>query len=120
MFDVIARPALFPDKTIQIEEYFGRISSKETGISIARLKSTQGWNEPPQKPDFDEYTVVLGGALYLRDETGEVTVVRGGEAVLVKKGQFVQYSSPEEDGADYIAVCLPAFELSIAHRQEKE
>lgn len=119
MFEVIKKPALFPDETIRIEEFFGRISSKESGISIGRLQSVAGWSEPAQRPDFDEYTVVLAGALYLRDEAGEVTIVRGGEAVKVARGQLVQYSSPEEDGADYIAVCLPAFELGMANREEK-
>ena len=113
---LIKSPSFFPQEEITIAEFFGRISSGETGISICRITSAAGWSEPRQRPDFDEYTVMISGSLHLRDETGKTTIVREGEAVFVPRGESVQYSSPEEPGADYIAVCVPAFAMEIANR----
>ncbi len=112
----INQPDLFPQQGITIAEFFGRISSGETGISICRITSGAGWSEPRQRPDFDEYTILLNGSLHLTAEDGATTVVRAGEAVFVPKGESVRYSSPEEPGADYIAVCVPAFSMDLANR----
>lgn len=98
-----------------IEEFFGRVNSKSGEISIARMQSPSGWVEPGQKPDFDEYTVVLKGSLMVKTKKGEHEV-RAGQAVLVSKGEWVQYGSPGPEGAEYIAVCLPAFSPDTVHR----
>lgn len=116
MFKKIETPIRFPDPTLSIEEFFGRISSGDTKISIGRLKSAGGWSEARQRPDFDEYTLVLAGALYLTAEDGTITIVRANEAVYSPKGVSVQYSSPEPGGADYISVCIPGFDIKMAHR----
>lgn len=100
-----------------ISEFFGRISTGNANISIARLTSAAGWSEPAQRPEFDEFTLVIRGALYLTSEDGSVTVVRENQAVLVPAGEKVQYSSPEEPGADYVAVCLPAFSPELSNRE---
>lgn len=98
-----------------IEEFAGRASSGEERVSIARMRSPQGWAEPGQRPEFDEYTVVLDGAL--RVETEDATVdVRAGQGVLVRGGEWVRYSSPE--GAEYVSVCLPAFSAETVHRDD--
>jgi mannose-6-phosphate isomerase-like protein (cupin superfamily) len=98
-----------------IEEFFGRVNSSTSSVSIARMKSPPGWIEPGQTPEFDEYTVVLRGMLRVttKDETIEV---RAGQAVIAPRGQWIQYSTPESDGAEYIAVCLPAFSPGTVHR----
>jgi mannose-6-phosphate isomerase-like protein (cupin superfamily) len=98
-----------------IEEFFGRVNSGTESISIARMKSPGGWKEPGQMPDFDEYTVVLKGALHVRLRD-RVCDVRAGQAILVRKGEWVQYSSPEEGGAEYVAICLPAFSPETVNR----
>ncbi|MHB1688475.1 MAG: cupin domain-containing protein [Ignavibacteriaceae bacterium] len=100
-----------------IEEYFGRVNSKTESVSIARMKSPGGWIEPGQTPEFDEYTVVLKGTLRITSENGFIDVHQN-QAILIEKGEWVQYSSPEEGGAEYIAVCLPAFSPGIVHRDE--
>ncbi len=100
-----------------IEEFVGRVNSGTAGVSIARMKSPGGWIEPGQKPDFDEFTVVLRGMLQLRSKSGTIEV-RAGEAVISHKGEWVQYSTPEPDGAEYIAICIPAFSMEIVHRDE--
>jgi mannose-6-phosphate isomerase-like protein (cupin superfamily) len=100
-----------------IEEYFGRVNSATENISIARMKSPQGWVEPGQTPEFDEYTLVVRGALKVTTKEGEI-LLKEGQAVLVKGGEWVQYSSPEPEGAEYVAVCMPAFSPSIVHRDE--
>ena len=99
-FKKIFAPVRFPDPTMVTEEFFGKISSGQSDISIGHLRSAAGWSEAPQKPEFDEYTVVLKGALYLTAEDGTVTVCRANEGILVPKGTYVQYSSPEPDGAE--------------------
>ena len=100
-----------------IEEYFGRVNSKTEAVSIARMQSPSGWVEPGQTPEFDEYTIVLKGTLRVTSKNGFVDV-QAKQAVLISKGEWVQYSSPNEGGAEYIAVCLPAFSPDIVHRDE--
>lgn len=103
-----------PPKTI--EEFVGRVNSGTDALSIARMKSPAGWAEPGQTPEFDEYTVVLKGALRVRLRDREFDV-RAGQAIIVRAGEWVQYSSPSPDGAEYIAVCLPAFSSKTVHRE---
>ena len=114
----IERPAIVTaagNKPKIIEEYIGRVNSKTEPVSIARMKSPSGWVEPGQTPEFDEYTVVLRGALRVETRSGVVDV-RAGEAVMTHAGEWVQYSTPGDDGAEYIAVCLPAFSMDTVHR----
>jgi len=98
-----------------IEEYIGRVNSKTASTSVARMQSPAGWTEPGQRPEFDEFTVVLKGMLRVKTEA-ETLDIRAGQAVIAHKGEWVQYSSPEEGGAEYIAVCLPAFSPDTVHR----
>lgn len=100
-----------------IEEFFGRVNSGTSAVSIARMVSPTGWSEPGQTPLFDEFTVVLRGQL--RVETRDtVHEVRAGQAVWVASGEWVRYSTPGSDGAEYIAVCLPAFSPETVHRDK--
>ena len=98
-----------------IEEYIGRVNTKTQQTSIARMQSPAGWVEPGQTPEFDEYTVVLRGMLRVTTKSGTIDV-RAGQAVIAHAGEWVRYSSPEEGGAEYIAVCLPAFSPETVHR----
>lgn len=98
-----------------IEEFIGRVNSGTVAVSIARMKSPSGWSEPGQKPEFDEYTVVLQGSLHVRLKDQEFDV-GAGQAIIVKAGEWVQYSTPSPEGAEYIAVCIPAFSSAIVHR----
>jgi len=98
-----------------IDEFVGRVNNGETRLSIARMQSPSGWQEPGQRPEFDEYTVVLRGVLRVESE-GSALDVSAGEAVLTRAGEWVRYSTPGADGAEYIAVCLPAFGPDIVHR----
>ena len=98
-----------------IEEYIGRVNSATSALSIARMKSPGGWVEPGQTPEFDEYTVVLRGTLRVATRNGTLAV-HAGQAVIAHKGEWVQYSTPGEEGAEYIAVCLPAFSMDTVHR----
>jgi mannose-6-phosphate isomerase-like protein (cupin superfamily) len=100
-----------------IEEFIGRVNSGTGDLSIARMNSPAGWIEPGQKPAFDEYTVVLKGMLRVTTKGGAEDI-RAGEAVIVPSGEWVQYSTPGADGAEYIAVCLPAFSPETVHRDE--
>jgi mannose-6-phosphate isomerase-like protein (cupin superfamily) len=100
-----------------IDEYVGRVASGHGQLSIAYLRSPGGWIEPGQTPDFDEYTVVLRGVLQVTHKGG-ILNVRAGQAVVTHRGEWVQYASPDPDGAEYIAVCLPAFSLDAAHRDK--
>lgn len=100
-----------------IEEFFGRVNSKTSDVSIAKMKSPQGWVEPGQTPEFDEYTVVLKGKLTVTTKT-KVYEVSAGQGILITKNEWVQYSTPTEGGAEYIAVCLPAFSPNTVHRDE--
>jgi len=98
-----------------IEEFVGLVNSSTAAVSIARMRSPAGWVEPGQTPEFDEYTVVLRGLLRVTTRTG-VHDVKAGQAIIVHRGEWVQYSSPERDGAEYIAVCVPAFSPETVHR----
>jgi mannose-6-phosphate isomerase-like protein (cupin superfamily) len=98
-----------------IDEFVGRINSQESGVSIARMQSPPGWIEPGQRPEFDEYTVVLSGLLRVEHEGGQLDVIAG-QAVVVRKGEWVRYSTPGVSGAEYIAVCVPAFSIDTVHR----
>lgn len=100
-----------------IEEYIGRVNSGTSDLSIARMKSPEGWIEPGQTPEFDEYTLVLRGELRVTTREGSLDVGEG-QAVIVKAGEWVQYSTPGNEGAEYIAVCLPAFSPETVHRDE--
>jgi mannose-6-phosphate isomerase-like protein (cupin superfamily) len=98
-----------------IDEYVGRVRTGDTSISIAHMRSPATWVEPGQCPEFDEYTLVLRGMLRVEHESG-VLEVRAGQAVVTRRGEWVRYSTPEKEGAEYVAVCLPAFETSTVHR----
>ncbi len=103
------------EKPKLIEEYFGRVTSKTDEVSIAKMKSAAGWTEPGQRPDFNEYTIVLSGELHVKTEDGNLIKVKGGEAILTHKGEWIQYSTPNQP-TEYIAVCLPAFSPDSANR----
>jgi quercetin dioxygenase-like cupin family protein len=100
-----------------IEEFIGRVNSETTGISIARMTSPSGWREPGQTPEFDEYTVVLKGELQVETRSA-VHKVSAGQAIVLHAGEWVRYSTPGAEGAEYIAVCLPAFSPATVHREE--
>ena len=104
------------NKPKRIEEFIGRVNSKTNSLSIARMKSPSGWTEPAQKPEFDEYTLVLKGTLRVKTSS-ETFDINESEAVIVAKNEWVQYSTPGPEGAEYIAVCLPAFSPDNVHRQ---
>ena len=104
-----------PPKTI--DEYVGRVNTGDDRVSVAHMRSPSGWSEPGQRPEFDEFTLVLRGALRVEYEGGELEVAAG-QAVHTAAGEWVRYSSPGPDGAEYVAVCLPAFETGAAHRDE--
>ena len=97
-----------------IEEFIGRINSQTSDISIARMKSPSGWEEPGQTPEFDEYTLVLKGMLKVNTRD-KVYYINEGQAIITQKGEWVQYSTPGPDGAEYIAVCIPAFSIDNVH-----
>ncbi len=98
-----------------IEEYVGRINNGLSSVSIAHMHSPSGWEEPGQRPEFDEYTLVLAGMLRVEFEGGSIEV-RAGQAVAAQAGEWVRYSTPEAGGAKYVAVCLPAFSPETVHR----
>jgi mannose-6-phosphate isomerase-like protein (cupin superfamily) len=102
-----------PPKTI--DEYVGRVNSGDSTVSVAHMRSPSGWSEPGQRPDFDEYTLVLRGALVVEHESGTLQVAAG-QAVHTGPGEWVRYSSPGPEGAEYVAVCLPAFAPDIVNR----
>ncbi len=117
---IIEKPSIVSaagNKPKVIEEYVGRVNSKTEALSIARMKSPSGWVEPGQRPEFDEYTVVLRGMVEVKTEK-ETLQVKAGSAVIVQRGEWVQYSSPSPEGAEYIAVCRPAFSMETVHRDE--
>ena len=101
----------------RIEEYAGRVNSGHQTVSVARMKSPSGWVEPGQRPEFEEVTLVLDGMLRVEHEAG-VLEVRAGQAVVARPGEWVRYSSPEPGGAEYVAVCLPAFSPDTVHRDD--
>jgi mannose-6-phosphate isomerase-like protein (cupin superfamily) len=98
-----------------IEEYVGRVNTKDTAVSIAHMHSPPGWSEPGQQPEFDEYTVVLKGTLRVESKNGALDV-KAGQAVIAPRGEWVRYSTPGPEGAEYIAVCLSAFDPGTVHR----
>ena len=100
-----------------IDEFVGRVNTGEPRVSVARMRSPEGWVEPGQRPEFDEWTVVLDGALHIEHEGGALDV-RADQAVLVRAGEWVRYSTPDPDGARYVAVCLPAFAPDTVHRDD--
>ncbi len=100
-----------------IDEFAGRVNTGDGGVSIAHMRSPSGWSEPGQRPEFDEYTLVLRGALDVEYEGGRLTV-QADQAVHTRPGEWVRYSTPGPDGADYISVCLPAFAPDTVHRDE--
>jgi ethanolamine utilization protein EutQ len=100
-----------------IDEYVGRVNSKTSGLSVAHMRSPQGWEEPGQKPEFDEFTIVLKGTVLVQHKAGTMEV-NAGQAVISYHGEWVKYSTPGEGGAEYIAVCLPAFSMETVHRDE--
>jgi len=102
-----------PSKVIQ--EFVGRVNSRTTDVSIARMISPSGWSEPGQIPEFDEYTVVLKGQLQVETRDG-ILQVAAGQAIVTNKGEWVRYNTPGPEGAEYIAVCLPAFSPQTVHR----
>jgi mannose-6-phosphate isomerase-like protein (cupin superfamily) len=103
------------NKPKDIDEYVGRVNSGTSAVSVAHMRSPSGWVEPGQTPEFDEYTVVLRGMLRVEHATGTFDV-QAGQAVIARAGEWVRYSSPGPDGAEYVAVCLPAFGPDIVHR----
>ena len=100
-----------------IDEYIGRVNSSTSRASIAHMRSPGGWQEPGQTPEFDEFTVVLRGMLRVEHRAGSMEV-RAGQAVIAHRGEWVRYSTPEREGAEYVAVCLPAFAMDTVHRDE--
>ena len=100
-----------------IEEFFGLVNSRTPQVSIAKMQSPSGWIEPGQTPEFDEYTVVLRGLLRVETRTAAYDV-RAGEAIMTRRGEWIRYSTPGPEGAEYLAVCLPAFSPDTVHRDE--
>lgn len=98
-----------------IDEYIGRLNSATDAASVAHMRSPGGWQEPGQTPEFDEFTVVLRGTLRVEHQEGALDV-HAGQAVIAHRGEWVRYSTPDEEGAEYIAVCLPAFAMDTVHR----
>src|SRR5579862_8695212 len=110
----IAGPHLIPVPGNKIiEEFIGRVNTNESQASIARMRSPAGWSEPGQRPDFDEFTVVLNGTLRVEFEGG-VMDVNAGQAIVARKGEWVRYSTP--NGAEHVAICIPAFSPDTVHR----
>lgn len=119
MPELISAPARIPAAGTEpklIDEYVGRASTGEDRVSVAHMRSPSGWVEPAQRPDFDEVTVVLRGAVRVEHEGGALDVAAG-QAALVCAGEWVRYSTPGADGAEYVSVCLPAFSPGTVHRE---
>jgi ethanolamine utilization protein EutQ len=100
-----------------IDEYIGRVNSKTSAASVAHMRSPMGWVEPGQTPAFDEFTVVLKGTLHVEHENGSIDVAAG-QAIIAYAGEWIRYSTPQEGGAEYIAVCVPAFSMESVHRDK--
>jgi mannose-6-phosphate isomerase-like protein (cupin superfamily) len=118
---IIQQPTVIPcvgTKPKQIQEFAGRVNSGHSGVSVARMVSPAGWREPGQRPEFEEITVVLRGMVRVEHDGGVIDV-RAGQAVVASPGEWVRYSSPEADGAEYIAVCMPAFSPDTVHRDQR-
>ena len=101
-----------------IDEYVGRVNSATSQVSVAHMRSPEGWEEPGQTPEFDEFTLVLRGVLHIRHKDGELDV-KAGQAIIARLGEWIQYSTPASGGAEYIAICLPAFSLETVHRDSQ-
>lgn len=101
-----------------IDEVFGRVNSGDAGISIAHMQSPPGWQEPGQRPEFDEYTYVLKGEIVVETEDGAALTAGAGQAIHAPAGQWVRYSTPAASGCEYIAICLPAFSPDTVHRDD--
>lgn len=115
---LIAKPTRIEaagNKPKLIDEYVGRVNSKTSAVSVAHMRSPGGWVEPGQTPDFDEYTVVLRGTLRVEHRDGAVDV-HAGQAIITHAGEWIRYSTPGDEGAEYIAVCLPGFSPETVHR----
>jgi quercetin dioxygenase-like cupin family protein len=112
-----SRVAAAGTKPKLIDEFVGRLNTGEDRLSVARMQSPEGWEEPGQRPEFDEYTLVIDGALRVEHEGG-ADDVRAGQAILVRSGEWVRYSTPEPGGAHYVAICLPAFSPGTVHRDD--
>lgn len=115
LIEKLTRITAAGNKPKLIDEIVGRVNSRTDGVSIAHMRSPSGWVEPGQTPEFDEYTYVLKGALQVKHKGGSLDV-QAGQAVITRRGEWVQYSTPSPDGAEYIAVCLPAFSPDTVHR----
>lgn len=118
MPELIENPSVIEsagDQPKIIEEYVGRVNSKDACVSVARMVAPEGWKEPGQQPDFSEITLVLKGTLRVEHESGVITVTSG-QAVVARPGEWVCYSTPDPGGAEYLAICLPAFSLDTVHR----
>ena len=117
---LIQQPTRIPapgNKPKLIDEYVGRVNTKTAAVSVAHMRSPQGWEEPGQSPEFDEFTLVFKGVLRVRHQGGTIDVAAG-QAIIAHRGEWVQYSTPAEGGAEYIAVCLPAFSIDTVHRDD--
>lgn len=117
---LIAKPTTITaagNKPKRIDEYVGRVNNGEARLSVAHMRSPGGWVEPGQRPDFDEYTVVLRGVLRVEHEAGAIDVPAG-QGILTRAGEWIRYSTPGDEGAEYIAVCLPAFSPETVHRDD--
>ena len=115
---LINRPTVIPaagSKPKVIEEYAGRVNSGHTSVSVAKMTSPEGWVEPGQRPEFEEITVVLRGMMRVEHEGGVIDV-RAGQAIVTSPGEWIRYSTPEVGGAEYVAICLPAFSPATVHR----
>jgi quercetin dioxygenase-like cupin family protein len=118
MARVVSKPTVIPaagKPPKMIEEFFGRLNSQTSAVSIAKMTSPSGWREPGQTPEFDEYTIVLRGELRVETRAA-IHHAAAGQAIVVQAGEWVSYSTPGPDGAEYIAVCLPAFSPATVHR----
>lgn len=118
MPELIAGPTTIPvPGGKRIDEYVGRVNTKEERLSVAHMRSPSGWSEPGQRPEFDEWTVVLRGLMRVEHEGGVIDVAAG-QAVVTRAGEWIRYSTPGEEGCEYIAICLPAFHIDTVHRDE--
>ena len=114
----ISQPTTIPvPGNKRIDEYIGQLNSSTSAVSVAHMRSPSGWSEPGQQPEFDEYTIVLQGTMRVEHRDG-VVEVRGGQAIIAHRGEWVRYSTPEPEGCQYIAVCIPAFTPETVHRDE--
>ena len=106
------------NKPKRIEEFVGQVNSRHSNVSVARMVSPTGWEEPGQRPEFTEITLVLKGTIHLEYEGGQLDI-RAGQSVITNPGEWIRYSTPEEDGAEYIAICLPAFSPDSVHPDDQ-